>query len=366
MPVTVVAGAQFGSEGKGKVALFLAQHQQATIVIRVGGSNSGHTAYGSDGRRHVFRHLPTAALLQDTLCVLGPGSYIDAEVLRQDMERIDFSPDRLAIDPHAMVITDEHKSKERSANLRARIGSTASGTGAAVMDRVSRSNAVHWVSDDPYAARFVRPTRPMIRAALDRGERVLIEGTQGFGLSNLLSRHYPFVTSRDTTAAAFVAEAGLSPVDVDNIVLVARAFPIRVSGNSGPLPFETDWRTIGGNCGRPHLSELSSVTKWVRRVARFDPAIVKEAIDANAATHLVLNHVDYFRQTVAASTLPSSWEVTVASFEASIGRTFNWIGTSPSQLVSRSDIQNSICSDAQQPQENGRTRHQKRTYLESP
>ncbi len=346
MPVTVVAGAQFGSEGKGKVALFLAQHQQATIVIRVGGSNSGHTAYGSDGRRHVFRHLPTAALLQDTLCVLGPGSYIDAEALRQDVERIDLPRDRLVIDPRAMVITDEHKSKERSSALRARIGSTASGTGAAVMDRVSRSNAVHWASDDSYIARFVRPTRPLIRAALDRGERVLIEGTQGFGLSNLLSSHYPYVTSRNTTAAAFVAEAGLSPVEVDCIVLVARAFPIRVSGNSGPLPFETDWRTIGINCGRAHLSELSSVTKCVRRVARFDPAIVKEAIDANGATHLVLNHVDYFDQTAAATTLPPSWEVTVASFEASIGRTFDWVGTSPTKLVPRSDFDTRTSIDA--------------------
>ena len=345
MPVTVIAGAQYGSEGKGKVALFLAQHQQAAIVVRVGGSNSGHTAYDSDGRRHVFRHLPTAALLQDSLCVLGPGSYIDAAVLRQDIERVHLSRDRLVIDPCAMVITEDHKSKERSAELRSRIGSTVSGTGAAVVDRVSRSNALRWASDDSYVARFVRPTRPMIRAALGRGERVLIEGTQGFGLSNLLSRHYPFVTSRNTTAAAFVAEAGLSPVDVDDIVLVARAFPIRVGGNSGPLPFETDWRTIGSECGRPRLSERSSVTNCVRRVARFDPIVVREAIDANAPTRLVLNHVDYCSQVGDAAIRSSSWEDAVDSLEASIGRTFDWIGTSPVELISRSDLQARMCLD---------------------
>ena len=360
MPITVVAGAQFGSEGKGKVALFLAQHQQATIVVRVGGSNSGHTAYDSDGRRHVFRHLPTAALLKDTLCVLGPGSYIDAAVLRRDMESIDLSPDRLAIDPRAMVITEDHKNKERSAQLRARIGSTASGTGAAVMDRVSRSSTVRWASDDSYVARFVRPTLPMIRAALGRGERVLIEGTQGFGLSNLLSRYYPFVTSRNTTAAAFVAEAGLSPVDVDDIVLVARVFPIRVGGNSGSLPFETDWRTIGSECGRPNLSELSSVTKSTRRVARFDPAVVREAIDANGATHLVLNHVDYCGRVGDAAIQYSSWDGTVSSLEASIGRTFDWIGISPTGLVPRSDLQARMCLDTNKAARRDTHRRQER------
>jgi len=64
---------------------------------------------------------------------------------------------------------------------------------------------------------------------------VIIEGTQGFGLSLLHAADYPYVTSRDTTAAAFVSEAGLSPLDVDDIVLVLRAFPIRVGGNSGPF-----------------------------------------------------------------------------------------------------------------------------------
>ena len=337
MPVTVVAGAQFGSEGKGKVALFLAQHQKASIVVRVGGSNSGHTAYDGNGRPHIFRHLPTAALLPGTMCVLGPGSYIDAVVLKKEIERIGLSFDRLAIDPNAVVITEKHKRQEMSAELNVRIGSTGSGTGAAVMARVSRSGDVRWASDDSYLARFVQPARKLLRAGLERGERVLVEGTQGFGLSNLLSEYHPYVTSRDTTAAAFVAEAGLSPVDVDDIVLVARAFPIRVGGNSGPLPFETDWYTIGSKCGRPELFERSSVTRSIRRVGEFDSAIVREAIDANAPTQLVLNHVDYYGGGIdSTGSCSRSWEHIVRSLEEDVGRTFDWIGTSPSHLAPRS------------------------------
>lgn len=338
MPVTTIVGAQFGSEGKGKVALLLAQHQDASIVVRVGGSNSGHTAYDGNGSRHVFRHLPTAALLEDTLCVLGPMSYIDSTVLMQEIEHIDLSRDRLVIDPRATVITERHKEQERCAGLRGRIGSTASGTGAAIVAGISRSEAVRWASDDSYLSSFVRPTRPILRAALDRGERVLIEGTQGYGLSNALSNYYPFVTSRNTTAAAFVAEAGLSPLDVDEVVLVARSFPIRVGGNSGPLPFETDWHTVGEGCGRPALLERSSVTNCIRRVGRFDPVIVRSAIEANAPTQLVLNHVDYLgRPTESAGSYTMPWESAISSFEASIGRTFDWVGASPADLALRSN-----------------------------
>ena len=337
MPVTTIVGAQFGSEGKGKVALLLAQHQNASIVVRVGGSNSGHTAYDSNGGRHVFRHLPTAALLEDTLCVLGPMSYIDPMVLRQEIEKIRLSPNRLVIDPHATVITEQHKDRERCAGLRSRIGSTTSGTGAAIVSAISRSDSVRWASDDSYLSQFVRPTRPILRAALDRGERVLIEGTQGFGLSNPLSDYFPYVTSRNTTAAAFVAEAGLSPLDVDDVVLVARSFPIRVGGNSGPLPFEIDWPTIGARCGRPALLERSSVTNCVRRVGRFDPVIVRAAIEANTPTQLVLNHVDYFGgPTCREGRHSKPWESTVRSLEASIERTFDWVGISPAHLVPRS------------------------------
>jgi adenylosuccinate synthase len=76
MPVTVIVGGQFGSEGKGKVAFYWAQNNQATVAVRVGGSNSGHTVIDSSGNPQIFQHLPTAALLPHIYCVIPAGSYL--------------------------------------------------------------------------------------------------------------------------------------------------------------------------------------------------------------------------------------------------------------------------------------------------
>ncbi len=85
---------------------------------------------------------------------------------------------------------------------------------------------------------------------LDRRARVIVEETQGFGSSPLNARHFPYVTSRDTTASAFLSETGLSPLDVDDVSLVIRSFPIRVEGNSGPLKDEINWATVSKELGQ--------------------------------------------------------------------------------------------------------------------
>jgi len=325
MPVSVIVGGQFGSEGKGKVAHFLAKRQGARVAVRVGGSNAGHTAYDDEGRKHTFRHLPTAALLPDVLCVLGPGSLIDPDVLAEEVDRIGLAPERLRIDPMAYVITEEHREQEAASGLAKRIGSTASGTGAALVARIERSSGDNLARCHPFLQRFVAgPVRDVLREALDRNERVIVEGTQGFGLSNLQAADYPKATSRDTTAATFVAEAGLSPLDVDEVVLVIRAFPIRVAGDSGPLPKETTWEKVGGLTNRRELLEYTTVTGRVRRVGEFHSAVVQAAVVANAPTCVVLNHVDYFG---------ACRNEFVEGVEASIGQRVDWIGLSPCDLV---------------------------------
>ncbi len=327
MPVTVIVGGQFGSEGKGKVAHIMAKQAQAKIAVRVGGSNSGHTMHDADGRRHTFRHLPTAALLPNVLCVLGPGSLIDPDIVRDELERIALPPQRLRIDPMAFVITEAHKARDAASGLGARIGSTMSGTGTAMRDRIERRSDENLAHRHPFLRQFIGGSiRDLLRHALERGDRIILEGTQGFGLSNLQSPDYPFVTSRDTTAAAFVAEAAISPLDVDQIVLVIRAHPIRVAGNSGPLPQETDWAEIGRLTDRAQLVEYTSVTHRRRRVAHFDGAIVRAAIAANAPTSIVLNHIDYVGAQIAEF---------VEQVEASIGRAVDWLGTSPCDLTPR-------------------------------
>ena len=344
VPVTVVVGGQYGSEGKGKVAYIEAQREHATIAIRVGGSNSGHTVYDADGRRHIFRHLPAAALLPDVLCVLGPGCLIDPVILRGELERAALPAQRLCIDPMAFVITEAHKRRETTSGLREQIGSTMSGTGAALIDRIQRRSDVNLASCHPFLSGFVGdPVRGLLRKALRGNERVVLEGTQGFGLSNLQSPDYPFVTSRDTTAAAFISEAALSPMDVDQIVLVIRTYPIRVGGNSGPLPRETSWAKVGQLTGQTQLVEYTTVTGRRRRVAEFDGEIVRAAIAANAPTSIVLNHVDYVGRKT---------DQFVKRVEASIGQAVDWLGTSPSQLIARTalpetDIGPSFARDAQ-------------------
>lgn len=333
MPVTVVVGGQYGSEGKGKVAHHLYLQHGAAAAVRVGGANSGHTVITADGRKHVLRQLPVAAVAERSLLFLPPGNYLDAGVLLAEIDRYAISPDRLYIDPAASVILDEDRQQELRDGLTGRIGSTASGTGAAVARRLARAGAPR-AEDVAELAPFVRPTAPGLRSLLRQGARVVLEGTQGFGLSVLHGGHRDFATSRDTTASGFLAEAGLSPLDVAEVVMVIRALPIRVAGNSGPLPRETTWRDVAVQAGQPGLEEQTTVTRRTRRVARFDPDVVRRAIDVNQPTTLVLNHVDYLADLADPSGRGAAAEA-VVQIEASIGRRVDLIGTTPQWLLPR-------------------------------
>lgn len=294
MSVTVVVGGQFGGEGKGKVAHYLAGEMGAKAAVRVGGSNSGHTVIDSAGNALILRHLPTPSILPAVTCVLGAGSYIDVDILLDEIARTGLSADRLYIDPNAVVVTEDEINAEKNSLLRSSIGSTQSGTGAAVVRRINRDQTAQLAKHDERLKQFVRPVVPYMRDLLSKGERIIIEGTQGFGLSLLHSPCYPYATSRDTSAAAFVSESGLSPMDIDDVVLVIRTYPIRVGGNSGPLPNEVNWDvvTAESNSNKP-LYEFTSVTKTKRRVAKFDESIVVKAIETNNPTRIVLNHLDY-------------------------------------------------------------------------
>ncbi len=331
MPVTVVVGGQFGSEGKGKVAHEFAKMQSASIAVRVGGANSGHTVVEPDGKTHVFRHLPSASIVPGVISVIGPGAYIDAEVLVSEIERYGIEPGKLVIHPNAVLISNAHKEIERSTGLTSRIGSTGSGTGAAVIGRISREAGLEFAEHDPRLEKFVGDTQQLMRNRLKNGERIVVEGTQGFGLSLLHSHYYPHITSRDTTAAGFISEAGLSPLDVDDIVMVIRAFPIRVAGNSGPLPLETTWEELSERSDSPFpLSEKTTVTQKVRRVADFSPNIVAQAIAVNMPTKIVMNHVDYVHPMCTNDkNLSEMARRFVFDAESKIQRPIDFIGVSP-------------------------------------
>lgn len=301
MPVSIVVGGQFGSEGKGKVSLELARmaNELQIAVARVGGPNSGHTAYDRSGKKFALRQLPAGAVDRNVDIVFPAGSFIDVGVLLREIDELDYPRDRIFISHYANIITPEQKAWEVQAGLVSGIGSTGSGVGAAIMSQVAREasnfplhrhDAAHCAPLEP----FLCDTTVLMRNWLDAGARIIIEGTQGFGLSLYDGGHWPKATSRATTAAAALAETGLSPMDVDNVVLVLRSFPIRVAGNSGPLPGETSWEAISqGIATDEDLREFTTVTQKLRRVGQFDASVVKAAIACNNPTMIVLNHLDY-------------------------------------------------------------------------
>jgi adenylosuccinate synthase len=269
-------------------------------------------------------------------CLIGPGSYIEPDVFFAELERLHLSADRVRVDGSAVVISDRAKRSEQASGLGQSIGSTMSGTGAAVQSRIARDGSVQLARFEPRLQPFLIDSPALIDSHLTAGSRVIVEGTQGFGLSVLHSHEYPYVTSRDTSAAAALSEAGISPRHVDEVVMVLRAHPIRVGGHSGPMKNELDWRTIEEEGGHDHdIAEFTSVTQKLRRVARFDAELVRRAISVNAPTHLVLNHLDYIDHTCC-----QTGEVTpiiegfVQQIETEIGQHVDYLGLGPDRLTS--------------------------------
>jgi adenylosuccinate synthase len=341
MPVSVVVGGQFGSEGKGKIALEIVRRMKAAAAVRVGGTNSGHTAIGVDGQTYALRQLPAASADRSVQVIFPPGSYIDVAIFRDEVNRLGLGPDHVAVSPMARIITDEHRAWERTADLGRAIGSTQSGTGAAVMAMTARGVndfPLHSVQAEevPELEEFLKDTGFELRRLLDEGQRIVLEGTQGFGLSLIQGGYWPKATSRDTTAAGFLAEAGLSPRDVDDITLVIRCHPIRVAGDSGPLPGETSWEQIAAQAGLTvDIREFSTVTSRVRRVGHFDPEIVRRAIQVNQPSRIVLNHLDYIDPQVSGGGLGKKARDFVEKVEIGLDRQIDWLGTGPAHVIER-------------------------------
>lgn len=275
MKATAIIGAQFGSEGKGKTALYFAKKQEADVVVRSGGTNAGHTINGK-----VYSNLP-AACESGAISLISAGSFISVEKILKEIKSIS---GKVFIDPKAIIIQQKDIVSERS-NL-SHISSTCSGTGVALINKLWRNKKIIFAKDVYDLQPYIKDTTEILFSA----KRIIIEGTQGFGLSIHHSPYYPYVTSRDTTAAAFVSEIGISPLNVDTIVLVCRTKAIRVAGNSGPLEEETTWKELN------LLPEYTSITKKIRRIGGFQKGIVDKAIKINQPTHLVLNHCDYLNQ----------------------------------------------------------------------
>lgn len=296
--VVVVVGGEFGSEAKGHATAQLVaaatEKDRGVVNIRVAGPNAGHTVYDRENRRYAFRQVPVGAVLgtldNQITSIIAAGSEIDLEVLVSELDLLvaDGHIFHLDIDENATLIEYRHKAEEAGVGLVDRIGSTGKGIGAARADRLMRG--ARRLKDSPEALERLLPYHDMGRVCvLDTAQglhdalafenmEVIIEGTQGYGLG-LHTGYYPQVTSSDCRAIDFLAMAGISPWHVGiastSVLVVARVFPIRVAGNSGPLKDETSWEELGLE------EERTTVTQKVRRVGEWDGELVAEAVRAN-------------------------------------------------------------------------------------
>lgn len=310
--VDVLIGGQFGSEGKGNIAAYLAQEYD--VLVRVGGPNAGHTIATPDGKNFVHHHLPSGCEAAKGRILLGPGTTIRVPSLLEEIAKCEISPKQLFIDPQAAIIEDEDREAEKSTVVGA-IASTGSGSGSASARRIlNRGHKVVKLAKDvpelrPYVGtegHYHGRTLDRLEEAYRSGHSVLLEGTQGSGLS-IFHGEYPWVTSRDTNVAGCLAEAGISPGRVRRVIMVVRTTPIRVGDpdgdqgkTSGRIKHETDFETIAKAAkldGETLVSnEITSTTKRNRRVGWFDWEQFRTACMLNTPTDIVLTFADYLHQ----------------------------------------------------------------------
>lgn len=300
--VTTLVGAQYGSEGKGVIAHHLAD--RFPVHVRTGGPNAGHTIK-HEGRVWKMQTVPCGWTNPEAKLVIGAGALIDLKILAREVLEIEEAGysvrDRIFVDSKAGVINNNHRGIEggTAGEMHKKIGSTGEGVGIARMARIARrvSGFAPLDTFDQFEQVFHngRDTVKLLDDALSTGRDVLLEGTQGSALS-LVHGPWPFVTSHDTNAAQLFADAGLSPRDCGDVILVARTHPIRVAGNSGPLLGETSFETLGVP------EERTTVTKKVRRIGAWDPGLLRRAIMLNRPTQLALTFLDYVFPEVAGET----------------------------------------------------------------
>ncbi len=292
--VDVVIGGQFGSEGKGQIVSHIAKEYD--LLVRVGGPNAGHKVFGDPPYTH--HQLPSGTRYSNANLLIGPGAVVNVDKLMTEISQCGVDSKRLVIDHNVMLIEERDIKAERK--LKRNIGSTCSGTGAATARRImGRHKRTKLAKDSPRLRPFIGDAFRVLEDAYLTGQRVLLEGTQGTGLS-LYHGSYPYVTSRDTTAGGCLAEAGIPPTWVRKVMMVCRTYPIRVQnprgGTSGPL-HEISWaevaRRSGLNVREIRKAERTSTTNRSRRVGEFPWDLLHRAALLDGTTDVALTFTDY-------------------------------------------------------------------------
>ncbi len=332
MPATVIVGAQWGDEGKGKIVDLLAE--RSDVVCRYqGGPNAGHTII-RDGESFALRHIPSGILYPGTVCVVGAGCVVDPGVLLEeidDLEARGISTHQLRLSGNAHLIMPWHVAIDSASERRLgklQIGTTRRGIGPAYADKAARLGIrvqdildpkilrqkfetalteknlilerVHGVEPlevadlaermEAFAARlrpYVADTSLLVDRALREGKRVLFEGAQGT-LLDLDHGTYPFVTSSNPVAGAAATGIGIGPNRIDQVIGVAKAYVTRVG--EGPFPTEIEGREQSRV--RKLGAEYGTVTGRERRCGWLDLVALRFAVRVNGITSLALTKLD--------------------------------------------------------------------------
>jgi len=282
MPSTVVVGGFFGDEGKGKIISYLAKKDNPTIVVRGGaGPNAGHTI--KDGNTtYKVRMLPSGFLNKNARVMIGPGVVVNPQVFLKEIQEFGVSG-RVFLDNHCGIIEQNHLEQDSKGRLKEKIGSTGSGTGPANAERAMRT--LKMAKDIESLSSYIKDVPDEINSALKNKEEVLVEGTQGTHLS-LWHGTYPFVTSKDVTAAGICADVGLGPKSVDEVLIVFKAYLTRVG--TGPMPGEL----TAEETEQKGWAEFGTVTGRPRRAAEFDFNLARRAVMLNSATQIAITKLD--------------------------------------------------------------------------
>ena len=294
--VDVVVGGEWGSEGKGHIVSYLSP--EYAFIVRVGGPNAGHKVF-LDPNPYTHHQLPSGTLRSLAKLIISPGSVINYDSLMKEIAECKVDSQRLSIDPQAMIISSADIRRE--SKLVSSIGSTGQGVGFATSRRIiGRSGGVRLAKDIKELTPFIRESWEILEKAYRSGSKVLVEGTQGAGLS-LYHGAYPHVTSRDTSVSGSLSEAGIPPGRIRKVVLTCRSYPIRVQSpqdkSSGPMGREITWKTISKRSGikldQFLKTERTSTTNRERRVAEFNWSMLRRAAALNGPTDLALTFADY-------------------------------------------------------------------------
>ena len=276
---TIVVGGQYGDEGKGKILSYLALEDDPDVIARGGvGPNAGHEV-NYKGKRYPLRLVPCGFVNERSRLLIGAGVFVNPEIFLKELDLID-AHKRTGIDFRAGLITKENIERDGASENSKKIGTTKTGCGPAVSDRVNRIGKM--AAEAPELKPYITDVVKEVNAA----KNVMIEGTQGFMLSVLYGT-YPFVTSKDTSASTIAADVGLGPTKIDDVVMVIKSYTTRVG--SGPLRDELSVEDAKSR----NMQEYGTVTGRPRRSSpdlHFED--LRLAATVNGATQIAMTKVD--------------------------------------------------------------------------